>query len=296
MSIAEEKEYFTMEEVFLYTEEEKPSVYLRGSKCREDLTQKELSEHTGIPIRHISEMENGKRPIGKKNATKLAEVLNCNVSSLITIDNTLSPSLSYIFINQLASYFVDGEERITGAFLQDMLYSGEVRFYPQDSDEFIDLSDTTKNDFEKGMLIPNFIEIHGVINDDNNTYRVSMQDAKEYLMRKSFKFKRGQREKWDNDSLSQNKEKKSKTVVNVQQAWYIGKPTALEQMEALQAKNIPREVIAALIYVKGKRGFGAYTIGRLFCTDKDSKDEKHYKRKTNQLVAHADKYYNIKLV
>ncbi|WP_442877394.1 helix-turn-helix domain-containing protein [Desulfolutivibrio sp.] len=36
----------------------------------------ELSQATGIPRRHISEMENGKRPIGKKNARLLAEALN----------------------------------------------------------------------------------------------------------------------------------------------------------------------------------------------------------------------------
>ncbi|MBW2742183.1 MAG: helix-turn-helix transcriptional regulator [Deltaproteobacteria bacterium] len=47
-------------------------------RCREDMTQKELSECTGIPQRHISEMENGKRPIGKKNAQKLAKALNAN--------------------------------------------------------------------------------------------------------------------------------------------------------------------------------------------------------------------------
>ncbi len=81
----EEKEHYTIEEVFPYAEEEKPRVYLRGIRTREDLTQKELSERTGIPIRHISEMENGKRPIGKKNAAKLAEVLNCNARSLVTL-------------------------------------------------------------------------------------------------------------------------------------------------------------------------------------------------------------------
>jgi len=40
------------------------------------LTQVALSEFTGIPRRHISEMENGKRPIGKMTANKLAEALN----------------------------------------------------------------------------------------------------------------------------------------------------------------------------------------------------------------------------
>jgi plasmid maintenance system antidote protein VapI len=33
---------------------------------------------TGIHRRHLSEMENAKRPIGKENAKKLAEALNTN--------------------------------------------------------------------------------------------------------------------------------------------------------------------------------------------------------------------------
>jgi len=38
----------------------------------------QLSEMTGIPRRHISEMEHGKRPIGKETARKLAKALNCD--------------------------------------------------------------------------------------------------------------------------------------------------------------------------------------------------------------------------
>jgi transcriptional regulator with XRE-family HTH domain len=53
-------------------------VYLRGIRYREDLTQDQLSERTGVHRRHISEMENGKRPIGKENAKKLAKVLNAD--------------------------------------------------------------------------------------------------------------------------------------------------------------------------------------------------------------------------
>ncbi len=49
---------------------------LAGARYREELTQRELSEKTGIPQRHISEMENGKRPIGKKTARKLGEILD----------------------------------------------------------------------------------------------------------------------------------------------------------------------------------------------------------------------------
>ncbi len=71
-------------EAFDMKEEDIPATYLRGIRYREDLTQKQLSERTGIPIRHISEMENGKRPIGKKNATRLAEALNCNARVLLS--------------------------------------------------------------------------------------------------------------------------------------------------------------------------------------------------------------------
>ena len=59
-----------------YTDEELPGVCLAGSRLKEGMTQKRLSELTGIPQSHISEMENGKRPIGKKRAKILGKVLN----------------------------------------------------------------------------------------------------------------------------------------------------------------------------------------------------------------------------
>lgn len=49
---------------------------LRGARLKEGLAQKALAEKTGIPQRHISEMETGKRPIGKSRAEKLAAALN----------------------------------------------------------------------------------------------------------------------------------------------------------------------------------------------------------------------------
>ena len=49
---------------------------LRGARGRENMTRQQLTEKSGIPQRHISEMENGKRGIGKENAVKLAKVLN----------------------------------------------------------------------------------------------------------------------------------------------------------------------------------------------------------------------------
>lgn len=49
---------------------------LRGARHREGLTQRELAEATGIPQRHISEMECGKRQIGRERARKIAVALN----------------------------------------------------------------------------------------------------------------------------------------------------------------------------------------------------------------------------
>ena len=48
---------------------------LKVTRERKDITQKELSGMTGIPQPHISEMERGKRPIGKKTAHQLAKAL-----------------------------------------------------------------------------------------------------------------------------------------------------------------------------------------------------------------------------
>jgi len=55
-----------------------PGAVLRGSRYKEGLTQKELAAVTGIPQHHISEMEHGKRPIGKETAKKLAVVFHCD--------------------------------------------------------------------------------------------------------------------------------------------------------------------------------------------------------------------------
>lgn len=53
-----------------------PGVCLKAARERQGLTQKQLSELTGIPQRHISEMETGKRPIGKMNARVFSEALD----------------------------------------------------------------------------------------------------------------------------------------------------------------------------------------------------------------------------
>jgi hypothetical protein len=61
---------------FPYTEEQLPGISLIGARGKEGVTQRELSKLTGIPQRHISEMENNKRPIGKEIAKKLGKALN----------------------------------------------------------------------------------------------------------------------------------------------------------------------------------------------------------------------------
>jgi len=53
----------------------KTGTCLAGARHKEGLTQVKLSTMTGIPQRHISEMERGKRPIGKKNAKLFSKVL-----------------------------------------------------------------------------------------------------------------------------------------------------------------------------------------------------------------------------
>jgi hypothetical protein len=52
-----------------------PADGLRGARVKEGLTQRALAALVGVPQRHISEMENSKRPIGKAMAKRFAEAL-----------------------------------------------------------------------------------------------------------------------------------------------------------------------------------------------------------------------------
>ena len=54
----------------------RPATVLRGARYKADLTQKNLAEQLGIHQHHLSEMENGKRPIGKQMAKRFAKVLH----------------------------------------------------------------------------------------------------------------------------------------------------------------------------------------------------------------------------
>jgi ribosome-binding protein aMBF1 (putative translation factor) len=71
-AVAQEPESIPWEEVY---PDFNGSVALRGARKREGLTQKELARLVGISQTHVSEMEHGKRPIGKDMARRLAKVL-----------------------------------------------------------------------------------------------------------------------------------------------------------------------------------------------------------------------------
>ena len=62
-----------------------PAANLAGARHKEGLTQNQLAEKSGIPRRHISEMENGKRGIGRQNAHKLASVLDIDPRLLLDV-------------------------------------------------------------------------------------------------------------------------------------------------------------------------------------------------------------------
>src|ERR1700751_3381874 len=62
---------------------ERPGRMLRAARSKEGVTQSQLARMTGIPQRHISEMEHGKRPIGKERAKQLATTLKVNYRVLL---------------------------------------------------------------------------------------------------------------------------------------------------------------------------------------------------------------------
>jgi len=82
-ALEEEGRNFTVAEAFPDLVEQGGQVALRAYRHREDLTQKQLAERSGIPQHHISEMENGKRTIGRERAKKLAAALNCDYRRLL---------------------------------------------------------------------------------------------------------------------------------------------------------------------------------------------------------------------
>lgn len=60
-----------------------PSEILSMRRENKGITQKELSEKTGIAVSNLSLMESGKRAIGARTAKKLAEALGCDAGDFI---------------------------------------------------------------------------------------------------------------------------------------------------------------------------------------------------------------------
>ena len=73
---AEEARTYGVGEVFPELIGKEQQVALRAYRTREGVTQQQLARMTGIPQRHISEIENGKRSLGKERARKIASALN----------------------------------------------------------------------------------------------------------------------------------------------------------------------------------------------------------------------------
>lgn len=69
---------YSIAEVFPEYVGKEQQIAIRAYRSRENLTQRQLAELTGIPQRHISEMENGKRAIGKELAKRLGKALNAD--------------------------------------------------------------------------------------------------------------------------------------------------------------------------------------------------------------------------
>lgn len=69
----EDDRLYTVKEVF---PDFHPGDTLKGARLLNELTQARLAALVGVKPSHISEMERGKRPIGKEMARRLAKALN----------------------------------------------------------------------------------------------------------------------------------------------------------------------------------------------------------------------------
>ena len=76
----EDRDWLTLEEVF-------PNFHagdrIKGLRYRENMTQKQLAEQTGISVQNLSHMEHGRRPVGKEMAKRLARELHADWRTLL---------------------------------------------------------------------------------------------------------------------------------------------------------------------------------------------------------------------
>jgi plasmid maintenance system antidote protein VapI len=73
--VVSEKEQNDWRRVLHVTEETEAGLVLKGARLKEELTQKELADKLGVKQHHLSEMEHGRRSIGKMMARRLAKIL-----------------------------------------------------------------------------------------------------------------------------------------------------------------------------------------------------------------------------
>jgi len=79
---------------------------LQGARGCEKTTQAELAEKIGVKPHHISEMENGKRAIGKNMAKRLSRALNTGykvsqLTHLQLVDNIGDVSFNFVVASDL---------------------------------------------------------------------------------------------------------------------------------------------------------------------------------------------------
>lgn len=78
----EADETLTIEEAFGPST---PATALRGYRHREALTQAELAKLAGVSKQNISDMENGRRAIGKDVAQRLGKALNVDPKKFLSL-------------------------------------------------------------------------------------------------------------------------------------------------------------------------------------------------------------------
>ena len=81
----EDSETISTEEFFAPYEKKygKPGLLLRGIRVHEGLTQQEFADKIGLTQANLSNMENGRRPIGKNLAKRIADVFNVDYRLLL---------------------------------------------------------------------------------------------------------------------------------------------------------------------------------------------------------------------
>jgi len=82
-----------------------PGTCLAASRSKNGMTQAVLCELTGIPRRHLSEMEKGKRPVGKMTAKKLSAALDTDYLKVYNFKIITLPIANQINSNGFKVYF-----------------------------------------------------------------------------------------------------------------------------------------------------------------------------------------------